>query len=281
VSAARIAESAPFCGVTLLGGLMARPDAAGLVALGHAVAGVLLLASFAFAYNDLQDVEHDRRCGAKTDRCLVSGVVSVASMRWLVLGLAISPILVLAVGTPWPIVGLAVVTLILSTLYSWRPLPLKTVPGASSALHLLQGTLAFVLGAGSVAALKPTSFAVGLYFGLVFAAGHLQHEVADWHTDRLVGVRTHAVRFGPRTTLWIGFSVWSLSCAHFSAMAGLGFVPSRLAAVQLAMYAAYAIGFFSILRGNHDASSLHRLRRFYRPVYLAGGLLMVLLLLVP
>ena len=47
-------------------------------------------------------------------------------------------------------------------------------------------------------AIDVRGLAIGTYFGLTFAAGHLTQEVRDYHADVHNGIRTNAAVFGPR-----------------------------------------------------------------------------------
>ncbi len=239
------------------------------------MAGAFLLASFAFTFNDLQDLEPDRLSEEKSDRPLVSGALSARSVQVLTASVAVVGIVLLGAGTPRFALYAGLSTIPVSVAYSFRAFSSKTVPGLSSLTHLIFGIQVFVMGAWSTGEPDWISFAVGAYFGLVFAAGHLHHEVADLEADRRSGVRTCAVRFGGRPVLLAGFSLWCLSAAYFSALALLRLVPAAWGWIQLGMFACYLVGFLIVLRRGTNARRLRRLQLVYRGAYLAGGLLMV------
>jgi 4-hydroxybenzoate polyprenyltransferase len=277
IGAVRAWEAAPFCGVALLGHLLdGTADGCSLPAsIVFAVIGSFFLASFAFVFNDLQDAEADRLSGSKPERPLVSGLFSPLVARIISIMLAATGILLLALGTGLPSLVIGLMTLPLSILYCIRIFPLKTVPVVSSLLHVVQATLIYVMGAWSTGPVDPASILIGLYFGILFAAGHLHHEVQDKEADRRTGVRTHAVRFGSGPTLWAGFFVWSLSCAYFSALMLLDIVPDSLGWIQIAMFACYLVAFFSIIPGGTNARRMRQLQKIYRTAYFLGGLAMI------
>lgn len=280
--ALRVRESLPFCGVALLGGLMNQKTSDCLfpLPLGFTVASAFFLSVFAFMFNDLQDREHDRKSGSKSNRPLVNGSLSVGAGQAISFGVAIVGIALLAIGSTWTALCLGLSTIPVGAAYSWKRLPLKTVPALSSLSHMVFGILIFTLGAWSVSELTMVPLAVGAYFGLVFAAGHLHHEVADLETDRSSGVETHAVRYGGKSTLWAGFVLWCISCAYFTALALLRVVPRALGWIQLGMFACYLIGFFIIPGRSRSPALLKRLQTVYRATYLVGGSLMVAMLLL-
>ena len=280
--AIRFTETIPFCGVAVFGGLLAQGtgDFSLPIPLILSSASVFFLAAFGFTFNDLQDVEHDRRSGVKSNRPLVDRSLTIRSAGILTATLAITGIVLLAIGTPWHVLCAGIITLPLSALYSWRRLPLKTIPVFPTLIHLIQGTLVFLLGAWVIAGPDPVFVLIGSYFGLLFAAGHLHHEVLDLEVDRVSGLKTHAVRFGVWPTLWAGFLLWCLSGAGFSALCLLDLIPAALGWIQLGMFSCYLIGFLVLLKRGFTQERMKFLQKLYRGAYAAGGLVMVLLLVV-
>jgi 4-hydroxybenzoate polyprenyltransferase len=278
----RIVETLPFCGIVLLGGLFSwRQHGWGLgSAWLFAMAAAFFLTAATFAFNDLMDREDDRRSGLKAERPLVVGALTTRAAVILVTALAACGLVLLAAGCAWHVLAVGASMLLVGSSYSLRGAPLKAVPVLSSLAHVVFGVQTYLLGAWSVAGPDACALPVGLYFGLVFAAGHLHHEVADLDADRRAGVRTHAVRFGPRKTLVAGLLVWLLSGATFSVLALTGVVPAVTGWIQLAMLSGYLAGFLGILRGRFDPGRLRRLRTCYRLVYAAGGLAMTLALVL-
>jgi 4-hydroxybenzoate polyprenyltransferase len=239
-----------------------------------AMACALLLTAFAFTFNDIQDIEYDRKSGSKSERPLITGALSVRSAWLTSIGFLTGGNLLLALWAPWAALCVGLSTIPVSIAYSWRTYPFKTLPALSSLIHLIFGTQAFILGAWSVGNADWTSLGIGAFFGLVFAAGHLHHEVADVEPDRRSGIKTHAVRFGPRPTLMAGFLLWCLSCVHFSGLALLHLVPAPWGWIQLGMFTCYLAGFMLIVRGRPDPNRLKTLQVIYRSAYLGGGVLM-------
>src|SRR5690606_29456391 len=85
---------------------------------------------------------------------------------------------------------LAIAILALSTLYSAPAIHMKGRPILGSLLHLLGGTLHFLLGYATFAEIDGGSVVTGCFFGLIFAAGHLMHETRGYEGDRINGIRT-------------------------------------------------------------------------------------------
>jgi len=269
-------DTFPFCGIALLGVLLGGDAEVPQYTLAMlcVVTSTFFLSAFAFTFNDLQDVEYDRQASSKSGRPLVQGSLSIGSAKFICVLMAAIGITLLVIGSSWQALAIGISTIPVSILYSWRRFPLKTTPVLSTLTHLVFGAQIFTLGAWSVSNPDPMTPVIGAYFGLVFAAGHLHHEVLDVEADRNAGVRTHAVRFGARATLLAGFLLWSLSCAHFTVLALFDIVPRMLGWIQAGMFLGYLIAFFAVLKGKHYAESLERLQKVYRGVYFTGGVLM-------
>jgi 4-hydroxybenzoate polyprenyltransferase len=73
----------------------------------------------------------------------------------------------------------------------------KGRPVLGTLVHLLGQVLQFHLCILAFAQPTPSTLAVSVYFGLLFASGHLMHEVKDHESDAAAGIRTNAVVFGP------------------------------------------------------------------------------------
>ncbi|NMB75449.1 MAG: UbiA family prenyltransferase [Myxococcales bacterium] len=273
----RLGDVLPWGGVALLGAMQARGGWQGLD-LATAVAGVLTvlgLALFAFLFNDLCDRNENRREN-RPDRSLASGAFPL----WLGIGLAGSGAALALTGPlvlgnsfvmTWSLASLA-----LGAAYS-APWPrLKCRAGLASLTHVIQGTLAFALPAWLARGqLDPAAAVAGVWFGLVFAAGHLHHEVLDLAADQAAGTRTLAVRRGGRTALWLGFALFASAAIWSSWLALAGRTASWWGWTQLGMFLAYAMGFAYFTRGRPDPAGVRRLRQLYRISYLAGGALLL------
>lgn len=274
----RLGEALPFAGVAWLGAWLAQ-SAAGEIswpALLIAPPAVFLLASFAFLFNDWQDGPEDRLVPGKPARwCAPGGRFRLSAVTLGTAGAALALLACLGENLSlWA--GLA--SLGLGICYSMRWLPFKQVPVLASLVHVLEGDLAFAIGWWSSGNCSWEALLPGLTFGLVFAAGHLHHEVRDLEADRRAGVRTCAVRFGPRRTMWAGFALWLGSAVPLSLFAWQRpAIPDLPAWINLLLVIGYLVLFLATGRGGDRASAkrLFRLRRLYRLLYLFGGLLMV------
>ena len=80
---------------------------------------------------------------------------------------------------PELLLGLGVSGILLSVLYSHPSIHLKEDPILSNVLHLLGGTLLFVLGVAVFAGDVAKGITIGLFFGMILMGGHFIHECID------------------------------------------------------------------------------------------------------
>lgn len=124
------------------------------------------------------------------------------------------------------LLGIAIAAL--SVLYSYSANFGKSTPIVGSINHLLGGALHFLLGYTLVHPLDGNGLMMSLFFGLVFAGGHLNQEVRDYEGDLLNGIRTTAVVFGRERTFLASLCTFTAAYAIAVSLATLGILPKLL-----------------------------------------------------
>ncbi len=81
-------------------------------------------------------------------------------------------------------------------IYSSKKSGLKQVPFAGTAVHFFSQVLHFSMGWIALSTFSYEVLLEGLYFALLFAAGHLNHELIDYEADKKTKVNTGAVTLG-------------------------------------------------------------------------------------
>jgi len=176
------------------------------------------------------------------------------------------------VGGPALLFGAAIAAL--SLLYSCSPRFGKSMPIGASINHLLGGALHFLLGYTAFHALDARGLMISLFFGLVFAGGHLNHEVRDYEGDRLNGIRTNAVVFGCRRTFLASLGTFTAAYAIIAVLAALGMLPSLMLWCMVAWPLHVAWSVRALRRGLGFETALWMQRR-YRWLFAFIGLAML------
>lgn len=78
----------------------------------------------------------------------------------------------------------------------------KGQPLVATLLHIAGAACHFLLGYSASLSMNTGSLQLAVFFGVVFAAGHLNQELRDYDADRYNGIRTTAVLYGRRTA-WL------------------------------------------------------------------------------
>lgn len=260
-------QASPILG-SVLGGLRSEWD--DVLRLG-----LLLFASFAltahiFLLNDWAghstDIHDLRRATTVFTRQGISQyqMAQVAIVLLLVAGFALA-----VIGSTAFLIGSAIAAL--GFLYSCSATFGKRTPVVGSFNHLLGGALHFLLGYTLHQAVDSRGLVISLFFGLVFAGGHLNQEVRDYEADRFNGLRTSAVVFGCRRTFLASLGTFSAAYAIVAALAVLGVLP-RLLLLSLLLWpihAAWSLG--ALQRGLGFEAALWMQRR-YRLLFACIGL---------
>jgi 4-hydroxybenzoate polyprenyltransferase len=195
----RIKEYVSFVVVTTLLGA-----AAGRGKFGWPLVIVLianwLAVGFAFMINDVEDAPDDALNPAKIKRNPVSaGDLSARSGQAVSFAGALLAAVLFALLGLWPFV-IGVTCLVISYLYSWRRVRLKTIPVADLVSHaLMLAALQFLAAYFAVGPGPAWRWVFPLTFLVAISLyGQLFNELRDFEGDVKAGVRHTATLVGPR-----------------------------------------------------------------------------------
>jgi 4-hydroxybenzoate polyprenyltransferase len=264
-------QASPFLGI-VLGGF--SHDPIGLVRVGLLLLGSLALTAHIFVLNDwagrASDIRDPRRSELVYSREGISGgqVVGVA-----VALLAVAAVALAFVGGMAVLLG-AVIT-ILSLLYSFSSFFGKNSPVVGSMNHLVGGSVHFLLGYTCFHVLDMNGVAIGLFFGLVFAAGHLNQEIRDHEGDRLNGIRTSAVVFGCGRVFLASVLVFTAAYTTLALLGGLRILSPLVLLCALLACPLHVIFYRQAVRRGVGFETAVWMQRRYRLIFALIGLLML------
>lgn len=215
----RAREHVPFVApLTVLGALLAvhQTGSALDLRLGIVVAANVLAVAFAFMINDIEDAEDDAADPDKAARNAVSlGTLTPRRARtWSTLAAILAAALYAAAGGWVAPIGLAI--LVLSLLYSWRRVRLKSLPIVDVASHsLMLGGLLVSSGSAAYDPNLDTTWTMAVIATAVSAYGQLYNQIRDRHADRAAGLRNTVAFVG------VGYAKWMMYIALAVALAAL------------------------------------------------------------
>ena len=276
----RLDEVAVLQGAPVIGALFAisRLDSSALWALAVLVAGNACMVAHVFAVNDLAGIEGDARDPRRAGRTFIAKGANTRTMRWLAVLLLVAALLLFGVLNAC-VAGIGLAIAVLSALYSLPPVSGKGVPLLSSFLHLIGGILHFLLGFAVFLPVTGTAVAIGCFFGLVFAAGHLSHETRDHAVDQRNGIRTNAVAFGKRRGFLVSMTMFAVAYGVLAVLGLCGRVPVVLAVVAGVALVLHLLAARRAWRAGLGIDALSRLQRLYRGLHAAIGI--AILITVP
>lgn len=131
------------------------------------------------------------------------------------------------------------------------------------------------------ALLQPLSWpaaAIGLFLGMVRAAGHPANEIEDFPNDSRAGIRTNAIAFGQRPVFRLGLALFLLSSLYLTALAWKGWTPKGMVWIGVALSLLWLIQTYRY-RHWKGGDPIRSFRRFYRFVYALASFIILSLLL--
>lgn len=263
-------QASPILG-SILGGFSLERYA--VIRLGFLLFGSLALTAHVFVFNDWAGYSSDIRDPRRATLVFARQGISRRQVACVAIALLIFANIALAVvGGPAILLGAAIVAL--SFLYSRSPSCGKSTPIVGSLQHLLGGALHFLLGYALAHALDANGLVLSLFFGLVFAGGHLNQEVRDYEGDLLNGIRTSAVVFGCRRTFLASLCAFTAAYAILAGLAALGILPRLLLWSLVAWLLHVAWSLRALQRGLGFETALWMQRR-YRLLFALIGLAML------
>ena len=236
--------------------------------------GSLALTAHVFVLNDWAGNTSDIRDARRAKRVFARRGISSRRVARIAIGLLIFANVAFApLGSRAILLGGAIATL--SLLYSCSPMLGKSMPIVASLNHLLGGALHFLLGYSLWRPVDARGVMISLFFGLVFAAGHLNQEVRDYDGDLLNGIRTSAVVFGCREAFLVSLLIFTAAYATLAGLAVLGILPRLLlwSAILWPLHVAWSMR--ALQRGLGFETALWMQRR-YRLLFALVGLAMLL-----
>jgi 4-hydroxybenzoate polyprenyltransferase len=270
-----VLQGSPLFGAAFAMGKMSA-DRLGTL-LVFAAASVLLVAHI-FVLNDWAGVDTDLNDASRIEGVFATKGISRKAIRrlWIAL-LAPSLALFGLLGARPLAIALAIAAI--SFLYSRPASPAKGIPVLGSTLHLGGGILHFLLGYSLFGAIDRRGMALALFFGLTFAAGHLNQEVRDFDGDVRNDIKTNAVTFGKTPTFIAGLVVFTFAYAQLVVLAAGGIIPRWLAGLAL-FYPLHLYWSLKLAAAGLSFEGIRSLQARYRAIYAVIGAAMLAALVI-
>jgi 4-hydroxybenzoate polyprenyltransferase len=276
LSCIRFDEVLVLQGAPLLGAIFAMGPLTGqtAVALVLLMVGNACLVAHVFLLNDWAGIHQDILDPARSEGVFLNrGIRRHEIGVFLLIMLLLSLVVFTHLGPATLALGVLVASA--SALYSLPGISVKGIPLANSLLHLVSGVLHFLLGYSVFRGLDANGVEIGLFFAVIFSAGHLTQEVRDCDADFHNGIQTNAVRFGKRRCFVAGFALFTIANVLLVVLAMRGVLPSVLIGVIAVAYPVHASWTLQAMADGLSFGSVRRLQVRYRVLYAGLGVAMV------
>ncbi|MEP7291399.1 MAG: prenyltransferase [Chloroflexota bacterium] len=222
--------------LTLVGALMAaRPNG---VLLDWRLIAVMfaniLVVAYAFMINDIEDAPDDARDPARAARNPITTGRIPASIGYTACRIiAVVTLLLYAMGGMW-VLAIGIATLLLSHLYSWRPVRLKAWPVTDVLSHSLMLSGLLLLAGYFIYHDSPgIVWFVAAAVTLASVYGQLYNQLRDYDMDKAAKLNNTAIILGETNTRRVMYLTIGLAITCLLAAIVQGVFPIWLGAVLL------------------------------------------------
>jgi 4-hydroxybenzoate polyprenyltransferase len=266
-----VLQASPILGVVLSGYSFRQ---CGVLRLLSLLLGSTVLTAHIFVFNDWAGHSSDSRDPRRVTLVFDQQGISAQQVARLAVGLLIfANVAFIAVGSPAMLLGTAIAAL--SLLYSSSSRFGKGTPIVASINHLLGGALHFLLGYTLCRPLDVRGLVISIFFGFVFAGGHLNQQVRDYEGDRLNGLRTSAVVFGCRRTFLASLFIFTFAYGLLACLAEVGMLPKLLLWTTL-LWPLHVAWTLVALKHGLGFETAEWMQRRYRLLFAFIGLVMLI-----
>jgi len=186
----------------------------------------ILAVAYAFMINDIEDAPDDALDPARAARNPVAMGEISARTGWTVSAVvALAAVALYAFGGLW-VLGIGVLTVLLSHFYSWKPIRLKAWPVADVTSHsLMLSGLLFLAGYFTYDTNPGWVWLIALAATLASIYGQLYNQIRDYDMDKAAGLQNTAIVVGERVTRMLMYLSVALAVVFFLAAFAVGVLP--------------------------------------------------------
>lgn len=192
--------------LTILGSLLAAPQNGVLLdwRLVAVTAANILAVAYAFMINDIEDAPDDARDPDRAARNpITTGEIGVRFGYTACRIVAAATLCLYAFGG-LEVLAIGIATLLLSHLYSWRPVRLKAWPVTDVVSHSLMLSGLLLLGGYFIYDTQPgIVWFVAACVTLVSVYGQLYNQLRDYDMDKAAGLHNTTILLGQDKTQWV------------------------------------------------------------------------------
>ena len=237
------------------------------------------LVIYVYAFNSWGGIDADRLNVRLDDHPVLTGDITEKQLR-IIAYVGIAANLLLYYAFFRRCFFLAPFIAINWTIYSHPKIMAKARPIAGTSVHFSGGVLQLLLGYVAVASFDARGILAAIYFALVFAAGHLNHEVKDHDADLEAGLKTNAVFFGPKRVLSLAFFVFTVAFVYLFIITAAGYMGWHESWPFLAIYPVHLVLHRRMMSSLGEQVYEIGYQKTYRLLFFGAGAILVITKLI-
>lgn len=266
-------------GMTLAGILIGSYLTGSLIIDSELIIGLLSVFSFlshVLSFNNYATYEEDMQDQSKrfADKFRITGKefqfwVSVFFFSLtVILTFLISPVVTV----------IAILLMMLWGMYTHPIVMLKKGRFVPFIFDLLTMPLLALFGFYLTGSITAETAALSVFFGIIEAAGHLNHMVIDRKIDEKTGIRTVAVKFGEKKIFIVSMILFIIGPAYFLLTAGQ-ILPLSYSLIYMPGIFIPIISILVVLKNGFSGNYALKTRSIYRIIYLIESTALALLIM--
>ncbi len=269
IKSARSAEVTMMLGFPATGILFAfsKPEELIKIEIFIFIVAIFFLSSAIYSYNALagikEDEENDR---LKNDL----GSNKKSFFKWS-LAVFVTMFIFLFSFIDILLAILSMVSFLLWFLYSFPEKGLKYRPVAGTVIHFTGQIIHFHMGYIILKDMGIHSLLVSVYFAILFASGHINHELIDYEADKAMNVSSGAVFFGKKKWEKVSFMLFLFSTFYLIILMLLKVTEFVICWPFILAGTVHSVYRLKYLRKDLTRIRFLKERTFYRTVYFLSG----------
>ncbi len=267
---------------TIAGLLISIPDFSldSITKSFYLITAVYFFCGHVHTFNEYSGFIYDKSDKHKHKSPLISGKISKQEEFFLSFILLIISFIVLY-SVKKNFIYLLLLNSLMWLVYSHPKTLIKGIPVAPTMIHFIAAIIHFIYGYLLFPGYSLSNgLLIGSFFGLIFSAGHLNHELKDYENDKSCNFNTSAVTYGKKNIFLASFILLTLSTIYFFIISFKRLIPNLLYIPLALIYPVYLYFAIQTYKNGINHNNIFNFRTKYRILYISAGIFIVVQLLI-
>ncbi len=147
-------------------------------------------------------------------------------------------------------------------------------------LDMMTMPVLFIFGAYLIENINIQIILFSLFFGFIEIAGHINHITMDYDVDKKTGIKTLAVRIGPKFTFIISIMFFIIASVYFLIISLYGVFPKIIGFIYFPGTIIQIFISYKILKHSFDYNVARSFRKLYRSIYFFESIMLEVFMII-